>query len=83
MGLEEIRAEIIVRRKQAHLTQAALAARAHISLPTLRALEQGRIVEIGFSKILRILTALGLDLEIREANSGRPTLESLRREDSE
>ncbi len=83
MSLEEIRRAIIAKRKQAPLTQAALAARAHISLPTLRALEQGRIAEIGFSKILRILTALGLDLEIREANSGRPTLESLRREDSE
>jgi transcriptional regulator with XRE-family HTH domain len=83
MELPEIRAAIISRRKQARWTQGLLAQRAHVSLPTLRALEQGKIAEIGFAKLNRILTALGLDLELREANRGRPTLESLRNEESD
>jgi transcriptional regulator with XRE-family HTH domain len=67
-------------RRAAELSQATLAARAHVSLPTLKAFEQGRTPELGFAKILRILTVLGLEVEVREANLGRPTLESLRRE---
>lgn len=82
MELHSLGQTIAQRRKSARLTQAALAVLAHVSLPTLKALEQGRTAELGFSKVLRILAALGLELDLREANQGRPTLESLRNEDS-
>ena len=81
MDLAALARIIAERRRTAGLSQSALAARAHVSLPTLKVFEQGRTPELGFSKIVRILTALGLEIEIREANLGRPTLESLRRED--
>lgn len=80
MDLDFIRDAIIARRKAGGLSQAALAERARVSLPTLKALEQGRLAEVGFSKITRILAALGLELEVRGANRGRPTLETLRSE---
>jgi transcriptional regulator with XRE-family HTH domain len=83
MELDSLGQSIASRRKAASLTQSGLAALAHVSLPTLKALEQGRTSEIGLSKVLRILAALGLDLELREANRGRPTLETLRSEDGD
>jgi len=83
MDLESIGREVAARRKTARLSQSALAAMAHVSLPTLKALEQGRASEFGFAKLLRILTALGLELELREANRGRPTLDTLRSEQAD
>ncbi|MGB9144934.1 MAG: helix-turn-helix transcriptional regulator [Acidobacteriaceae bacterium] len=80
MDLDYLRQQIAVRRKAAGLSQAALAARSHVSLPTLKALEQGRLTELGFSRVARILAALGLELELRDANHSRPTLDSLRQE---
>jgi transcriptional regulator with XRE-family HTH domain len=80
MDLISIGEEIARRRKAARMTQARLAALAHVSLPTIKALEQGRLAELGFGRINRIIAALGLDLELRETNRGRPTLEMLRRE---
>jgi len=83
MELNSLGQTIAERRKAAKLTQSALAGLARVSLPTLKSLEQGRAAELGFSKLLRILTALGLELELREANRGRPTLDTLRSEDSD
>jgi transcriptional regulator with XRE-family HTH domain len=83
MDLTSLGRAVAERRKAAKLTQAALAAQAHVSLPTLKALEQGRTPELGFSRVVRILAAAGLELELREANRGRPTLETLRSEDSD
>jgi transcriptional regulator with XRE-family HTH domain len=80
MDLASLGQTIAERRKSARLTQSALAALAHVSLPTLKAFEQGRTAELGFAKITRILAVLGLDLELKEANRGRPTLETLRSE---
>jgi transcriptional regulator with XRE-family HTH domain len=72
MNLQDLCGLIVRRRKAAGLTQAALAAMAQVSLPTLKALEQGRMPELGFSKVVRILGALNLDIKIREANRARP-----------
>ncbi|HTV16451.1 MAG TPA: helix-turn-helix domain-containing protein [Acidobacteriaceae bacterium] len=83
MDLTSLGPTIAERRKTAKLTQSALAELARVSVPTLKALEQGRAAELGFSKLLRILTALGLELELREANRGRPTLDTLRSEASD
>jgi transcriptional regulator with XRE-family HTH domain len=81
MDLLSLGREIATRRKAARITQAALAAQAHVSVPTVKALEQGRMAELGFARVNRILAAVGLDLELREANRGRPTLDTLRSED--
>jgi len=79
-NLESLRSVIRSRRKQLGLRQSDLARMAQISLPTLKALEQGKMHEPGFSKIVRILTALGMELRLQDANHGRPTLDQLREE---
>ena len=83
MDLSSIGRHIAERRKASRLSQATLAARAHVSLPGLKALEQGRASEFGFAKLQRIVTALGLEFELREANRGRPTLDTLRSEQAD
>ncbi len=76
--LWEIGALIASRRKALKLTQKALADRARVGRTTLDALENGRVGELGFTKVARILTALGRGLRIVEAPGRRPTLEDLR-----
>ena len=68
-------------RKTLKLSQVALARKAGISRATLDALENGRTGELGFSKITRLLTALGLELKLQPAAPHRPTLEELMEED--
>ena len=72
---------IAKKRKTLGLTQAALAKKAKVGLSTLDAFENGRLGELGFSKITNILTALGLELKLQEASAGRPTLEELMEEE--
>ncbi len=79
--LSSIGEQIATRRRTLGLSQAALAKQANIGHSTLDALENGRLGELGFSKILRLLTALGLELKIQEAAARRPTLEELLEED--
>jgi transcriptional regulator with XRE-family HTH domain len=81
LTLSAIGAEIAARRKAQHLSQTALASKASIGHSTLDALENGRSGELGFSKITRILTALGLELKLQEASARRPTLDELMEED--
>ena len=78
--LSEIAQRIATVRKAAKLTQAGLAAKAGVSRVTIDALENGRIGELGFNKVSRILAGLNLELRIREANLGRPTLDELEAE---
>ena len=68
---------IASRRKNFRLTQRELAAKTGVGLSTLDALENGRLGELGYAKITRILSALGLELQLREAGARRPTLEEL------
>jgi len=72
--------QIATRRKALGLTQATLANKARVGLSTLDALENGRLRELGYSKITNIVTALGLELKLQEASAGRPTLEDLMQE---
>ena len=58
-----------------------MAGRAGISRATLDALENGRAGEVGFSKVTRLLAALGLELTLQMASSQRPTLDELMQED--
>ena len=69
--------QIATKRKTLRLTQPMLAKKARVGLSTLDALENGRLGELGYSKINNILTALGLELKLLEASAGRPTLEEL------
>jgi transcriptional regulator with XRE-family HTH domain len=72
---------VAAKRRALGLSQAALARQASVGHSTLDALENGRIGELGYSKITRILAALGLELTIQEAANRRPTLEELMEED--
>jgi transcriptional regulator with XRE-family HTH domain len=81
LTLSSIAARIAARRKALGMSQAALAKRAGIGRSTLDALENGRLGELGFSKILRLLSALGLELQLQEAAGRRPTLDELLEED--
>ncbi|MHB1957532.1 MAG: helix-turn-helix domain-containing protein [Acidobacteriaceae bacterium] len=82
LSLTSIAEQIAQKRRALGLSQAALAEKAHVGRSTLDALENGRMGELGYTKINNILTALGLELRIHEANSRRPTLEELMSEES-
>jgi transcriptional regulator with XRE-family HTH domain len=81
LTLFSIGEQIAVKRKALGLSQAAFAKQAKIGHSTLDALENGRLGELGISKIVRLLSALGLELKIQEAAGCRPTLEELMEED--
>lgn len=67
-------------RKKLKLSQAVLSRKAGLSRATLDALENGRAGELGFSKVTRLLAALGLELKLQPASSQRPTLDQLLQE---
>jgi transcriptional regulator with XRE-family HTH domain len=80
MNLISIGNEIAERRKTLKLTQAALSRKAGVSRATLDALENGRSGELGFSKLTKLLAAVGLELKLQAAGSQRPTLDDLMQE---
>lgn len=81
IDLISLGSQIAQRRKTLKLNQAELARRAGVSRATLDALENGRAGELGFSKLTRLLAALGLELTLQLARSQRPTLDELMQED--
>ena len=80
-ALISIGTQIAKHRKALKLSQAALARKAGVSRATLDALENGRAGELGFSKLTKLLTALGLELRLQPSVSHRPTLDELMQED--
>ena len=80
LPLSSLGEQIATKRKALGLTQPTLAKKARVGLSTLDALENGRLGELGYSKITNILTALGLELKLQEASASRPTLEELMEE---
>ena len=78
--LNTLGGQISARRKKLGMSQSELARKASISRATLDALENGRSGEMGFSKITRLLAALGLTLNLQEAGPRRPTLDELMNE---
>ena len=72
--------QIAIKRKELGLTKPTLAKKARVGLSTLDALENGRMGELGYSKITNILAALGLELKLQQASASRPTLEGLMEE---
>jgi transcriptional regulator with XRE-family HTH domain len=83
LTLSFIGTEIAAARNKRSWSQTDLAERASVSRATLDALENGRAGELGFSKITRILAALGMELKLQESGSGRPTLDELMQEDTD
>ncbi len=80
LPLSFIGEQIATKRKTLGLTQPTLAKKARVGLSTLDALENGRLGELGYSKITNILTALGMELKLQEASTRRPTLDELMEE---
>jgi len=76
-----IGSQVAAKRKALRLSQSELAKKAGVSRATLDALENGRSGELGYSKITKLLSALGLQLRLQEADSRRPTLDELLEED--
>lgn len=81
LTLSSIGTEIATRRRKLGLSQTALAKSASVSRATVDALENGRTGELGFSKITKILSALGMELKLQDTGSRRPTLDELMQED--
>jgi transcriptional regulator with XRE-family HTH domain len=82
MELSEIGNQVAQVRKLSKLSQQQLANKAGMSRATVAALENGRAAEIGYSKLARILAAIGLELRVGPVAQTRPTLDDLLREDS-
>lgn len=83
LTLSFIGTEIAAARTKRGWSQTDLAKRASISRATVDALENGRAGELGFSKITKILAALGMELKLQESGTGRPTLDELMQEDND
>jgi transcriptional regulator with XRE-family HTH domain len=79
--LSSIGEQIATRRKASGLTQIALAKKAGVGRSTLDSLENGRMGELGYSKVSNILSALGLELKLQETSTRRPTLDELMEEE--
>jgi len=82
LSLDDIGRQIASARKNRQLTQTELANRAGVSRPTIDLLENGRATEIGYSKLVRILAAIGLELRLQAITPERPTLDDLLKEGS-
>jgi transcriptional regulator with XRE-family HTH domain len=80
LHLISIGSQIAERRKTLKLSQTELARKAGVSRATLDALENGRAGELGFSKLTKLLAAVGLELKLQAAGSERPTLDELMQE---
>ena len=80
LDLISIGEETVKRRKALKLNQTELSRRAGVSRATIDALENARIGELGFSKVNRLLTVLGMELRLETARSQRPTLDELMQE---
>ncbi len=76
-GLIAVGSQVAESRKKLNQSQAELSRKAGISRATLDALENGRLAELGFSKLVKVLTALGLEMKIQPVGSQRPTLDEL------
>ena len=82
LNLKEIGVQIAAARKARKLKLMDLAAKAGVNRTTIYLLESGRATEIGYSKLVRILVAVGLELRLAPVAQERPTLDDLLKEDA-
>lgn len=82
MNLIDLGEQIKAIRKAKGWSQRKLAEKSGVSRARIEALENARIVEIGFKHLMRIMHALGIDLRLTELNRNRPTLEDLAAEEA-
>jgi len=82
LSLSDLGHQIASARKEKGLTQLALAKLAGVSRPTIDLLENARATELGYSKLVRILAAVGLELRLHSIALDRPTLDDLLKEGS-
>ena len=80
--LRQLGENIATARQERKLRQSQVAGSAGVSLRTITLLENGRATEIGYSKLVRILAAVGLELRLQSAERRRPTLDELLKEDA-
>jgi len=80
--LKQMGEQIGTARRLKKLAQAQVAQVAGVSLRTINLLENGRATDLGYSKLARILAAVGLELHLGPIESRRPTLDELLREDT-
>jgi transcriptional regulator with XRE-family HTH domain len=79
--LEELGARVRSARRALGWTQTALGERAGVSRAQIDRLENGRLTDIGYKPLQRLLACLGLELRVGDANRGRPTLDELARDE--
>lgn len=82
IDLREIGRSVAAARRERRLTQLELAKKAGVSRPTIDLLENGRATEIGYSRLVRILAVLGIELRLQPIAPDRPTLDDLLKEES-
>lgn len=83
IDLIDIGEAIKASRKSLGMTRERLAEISGMSRTRLQGLENGRIGDVGFTNLARVINAVGLDLRLTTANRNRPTLEDLADEDDE
>jgi transcriptional regulator with XRE-family HTH domain len=83
LSLDDLGASIAPARKANRLSQLELARKAGVSRSTIDLLENGRAREIGYSKLTRILAAIGLELKLQAIARERPTLDDLLKENAD
>ena len=81
MSLDQIGEQVASARKERKLGQRELAVKAGVSRQTINLLETGRATDLGYSRLARILAAVGLELRLEPVAAQRPTLDDLLRED--
>jgi transcriptional regulator with XRE-family HTH domain len=77
ISLAELGSRIAVARKEKQFSQFELAQKAGVSRATVDLLENGRASEIGYSKLARLLSVVGLELRLQPLAPERPTLDDL------
>jgi len=83
LTISSIGSQIASKRRLLRLSQSELAQAAGVSRATVDALENDRIGELGYSKIAKLLSVLGMEMKIQETRSRRPTLDELLNEESD
>lgn len=76
MNIEELGKTIQTARLNKGISQAELSAAVRIARPTLSKLENGKLPELGMSKVMQICDQLGMEITVVIAHK-RPTLNTL------